>query len=78
MFLGDRHAFLIKASRQPVEDVGPIHVVLDISLARPHDLDPTIDVFGNFDCANDTIHLERRPDPPLETARATCRLGFQK
>src|SRR5258708_9584672 len=38
--------------------MGPIHVVLDIFLARPDDLDRTIDVFGDLDRANDTIDLQ--------------------
>jgi hypothetical protein len=42
-------------------------MLLDIFLARPHDLDWTVNVFSNFDCANDTIDLE----PPAKSTADT-------
>jgi hypothetical protein len=34
--------------RQTIEPIRPVHVVLDIFLARPHDLDRTIDMLGDL------------------------------
>ncbi len=38
--------------------------MLDVFLARPDDLDRTIDVFGDFDSASDAVDLQ----PPAEPA----------
>ena len=43
---GDRHSLLIEAGGQPVEPIGPVHVVLDIFLARPHDLHRAVDMLA--------------------------------
>jgi hypothetical protein len=64
MVPGDRHPFLIETGRYPVEEVGPIHVVLDIFLAGPDDLDGAFDVLGDLDRANNTIDLQ----PPAKAA----------
>ena len=61
---GDRHSFLVEAGGQPVEEIGPVHVVLDVLLARPHDLDGTVDLLGDLDGARDAIGLQ----PPAEPA----------
>src|ERR1700738_5242031 len=58
MVPGDGHALFIKAGRYPVEKTGPVHVVLDIFLAGPDDLDRTLDVLGDLDRANDAIDLQ--------------------
>jgi hypothetical protein len=55
---------LIEAGGHPVEPIGPIHVVLDVFLARPHDLDRTVNVFGDLNRASDAVDLE----PPAESA----------
>src|SRR5260221_12744868 len=59
---GDRHSFRIETSRYPVEETGPVHVVLDIFLAGPYDLDGTVDLLRDLDGAGDTIGLQ----PPTE------------
>src|SRR6266403_36725 len=58
MVPGDGHPFLIKTGEYPIEETGPVHVVLDIFFARPDDLDWTIDMFGDLDSANDAIDLQ--------------------
>jgi len=65
---GDRHTFRIEARRDAVEEAGPIHVVLDVFLARPHDLDRAVDLFGDLDRANGTIDLQ----PPAEGSIVAC------
>ena len=54
---GDRPAFRIEAGGDAVEPIGPVHVVLDVFLAGPHDLDRTVDLLGDLDRA----HRRRRP-----------------
>ena len=61
---GDRHSFLIETGGHPVEEIGPVHVVLDVFLARPHDLDGTVDMLRDLDRASDVIDLQ----PPAESA----------
>ena len=36
--------FVIETGRHPVEEIGPVHVVLDIFLAGPDDLHRTVDL----------------------------------
>src|SRR3981189_3548471 len=64
MVPGDRRSFFIETGREPVEESWPVHVVLDVFFAGPHELDGTIDVLGDLDRANDAIDLE----PPSEAA----------
>jgi hypothetical protein len=40
--------------------------VLDVFLARPDDLDRTVDVLGDLDSADDTIDLEPPAKPTAE------------
>ena len=61
----DRHSLLIKAGRNSVEEIGAVHVVLDVFLARPDDFDRAVDMLRNLDSANDAIDLK----PP---AKATA------
>jgi hypothetical protein len=61
---GDRHAFLVETGGYPVEESGPVHVVLDIFLTGPHDLHRVVDLFGDLDGASDTIDLQ----PPAKAA----------
>src|SRR4029077_8165084 len=48
-----------------VEEIGPVHVVLDVFLAGPHDLDGAVDMLRDLDGASDTVDLQ----PP---AKATA------
>ena len=64
MVPGDRHSLLVETGGHPVEPIGPIHVVLDVFLARPDDLDRTVDVLGDLNCASDAVDFE----PPAEPA----------
>jgi hypothetical protein len=59
---GDRHAFIIETGRDPIKEHGPIHVVLDVLLGRPHNLDRTVDVLCDLDSAINTIGLEPAPE----------------
>ena len=61
-FQATGNPFLIETGGHPVEEAGPIHIVLDIFLAGPDDLDGTIDVLGDLDRADDAIDLQ----PPAE------------
>ena len=58
MVPGDRHSLCIETGGHPVEEIGPIHVVLDIFLAGPNDLHGTLDLHGDLDGASDAIDLE--------------------
>src|SRR3981189_693752 len=58
MVPGDGHSSFIETGRHPVEETGPVHVVLDVFLARPHDLDRTFDMLRDLDGANDAIDLQ--------------------
>ena len=58
MVPGDRLSLLVETGGDPVEAIGPVHVVLDIFLARPHDLHRTVDVLRDLDRASDAIDLQ--------------------
>ena len=64
MVPGDRHALRVEAGGQPVEEIGPVHVVLDVLLAGPHDLHRAVDLLRDLDGADDAVDLE----PPAEAA----------
>ncbi len=64
MVPGDRLSLLIETGRHPVEEIRPVHVVLDVFLARPHDLHGTIDLLRDLHGANDAIDLQ----PPAKAA----------
>src|SRR5713101_8115771 len=64
MYPGDRLSLFVEPGRKPVKEIWPVHVVLDIFLACPHDLDRTVDVLGDLDGATDAIDLQ----PPAESA----------
>ena len=61
---GDRHAVGIQAGGDPVEEIGPVHVVLDVFFSGPDDLDRTVDLLGDLNGANDTVHFKT----PAESA----------
>ena len=46
MVPGDRHALLIETGRDPVEPIGPVHVVLDVFLAGPDDFHRAVDMLA--------------------------------
>ena len=64
MVPGDRHSLVVETSRYPVEESGPVHIVLDVFLAGPDDLDRTVDMLRDLDGASDTIDLQ----PPAKAA----------
>jgi hypothetical protein len=57
----DRHSALVEAGGDAVEEIGPIHVVLDVFLARPHDLDGALDLLRDLHGARDTVALQAAP-----------------
>ena len=61
---GDRHAVLVEAGGEAVVVVRPVHVVLDVLLAAPHDLDRVLRLLGNQRRLDDEVELE----PPSEAA----------
>ena len=63
MVPGDRHSFLIETGGDPVEPIGPIHIVLDVFLPGPDDLDRPVDMLSDLDRADDAVALE----PPAKT-----------
>ena len=48
----------VEAGRQAIEPVGPVHVVLDVFLARPHDLDRSVDLPGDLRRPLDAVDFE--------------------
>jgi hypothetical protein len=58
MVPGDGHSSFIETGRHPSKRIRSVHVVLDVFLAGPDDLDRTVDVFGDLDSANDAIDLQ--------------------
>src|ERR1700730_5324031 len=66
MVPGDWHSFLIETRRNPVEEIGPVHIVLDIFLAGPNNLYGTLDVLGDLDSANHTIDFQPPAKPTAD------------
>src|SRR6516162_8299949 len=66
MVPGNRHSLLVETGGQPVEPIGPVHVMLDVLLARPDDLDWTVALFGDLDGANDAVALEPAAKPTAD------------
>jgi len=61
--LSRRQAFLSHQTRgNSIEPIRPIHVVLDIFLARPHDLHRTVDMLRDLHGACGTISLQPPPE----------------
>ena len=50
--------FASRPADNAVEPIGPVHVVLDVLLARPHDLHRTVDLHGDLNRAGDAVDLE--------------------
>src|ERR1700676_3066347 len=65
MVPGDRLSLLIETGGYAVEEIGSVHVVPDVFLAGPHDLDGAVDMLRDLDGAPDTVNLQ----PP---AKATA------
>ena len=59
---GDRHALRVEARGEAVVVVRPVHVVLDVLLAAPHDLDRVFGLLGNQRCLDDEVELEPSPE----------------
>src|SRR6202790_5133433 len=60
------HSLFIETGRQPIEEMGPVHVMLDVFLAGPDNLDRTVDLFGDLDRANDAIDLKTASETPAD------------
>src|ERR1700730_15230586 len=58
-------SFLIETGGNAVEEIRSVHVVLDVFLAGPHDLDGAVDMLSDLNGASDTVDLQ----PP---AKATA------
>src|SRR5260370_16377315 len=67
MVPGDWHPFPIETGRNPVKEIGPVHVVLDVFLARPDDFDGVVDTLRDLDGANHAIDVEPRSEAAAET-----------
>ena len=63
---GDRYPFLIETGGHPIEEGGPVHVVLDIFLARPHDFDRAVDMFGDLNRTRDAVGFESTAEPATD------------
>src|ERR1700681_829399 len=58
MVPGNRPSLVIETGGYPVEETGPIHVVLDIFLAGPDDLHRPLYLHGDLHSAGDAVNLE--------------------
>src|SRR5262245_49399881 len=58
MVPGDRHTLVIETGGHPVEPIRAVHVVLDVFLARPHDLDRALDMLCDLNRARDTVDVQ--------------------
>src|SRR5262245_4696941 len=63
---GDRRSLVVEPGGDPVEPVRTVHVVLDVFLARPHDLHGTIDVLADLRRPNGDVLLEASPEPATD------------
>jgi hypothetical protein len=59
-----RQALRVETSRHAIVESGTIHIVLNVLLPRPDDLDRTVDLLPDGRGLRDEIHLE----PPAEAA----------
>jgi hypothetical protein len=66
MVPGDRHSFPIETDGNPVKPIGPVHVVLDVFLARPDDLDGAVDMLRDLDGGNDAIDFQPAARPAAD------------
>src|SRR5512132_3075465 len=63
---GHQLAAGVEPGSDPVEVVGAIHIMLNILLAGPDDLDGTLDVLGDTDSLGDVIMFEAPPEPTTQ------------
>src|SRR5712671_199141 len=63
---GDWLSVLIETCGESVKPIGPVHVVLDIFLAGPHDLDGTVNLLRDLNCANDAVALQSPAKPAAD------------
>ena len=61
---GDGRPVRVQTGGEPIKPCRPVHVVLDILLARPDDFDGAIKMLSDLDGSNDAIDLQ----PPAKTA----------
>src|SRR6476646_8778274 len=61
-----RLSIFAESSRDPVEPVWPVHVVLDVFLAGPHNLHRAIDLFGNLNGSDDAIDIKSSSEPAAD------------
>ena len=54
----------VETGGEPVVEIGAIHVVLDVFLARPDDFHRSIDLFGDGTAWAMKSTSSRRPKPP--------------
>jgi hypothetical protein len=66
MVPGNRLSLFVEAGRNSVEPIGPVHVVLDVFLAPPDNLDRAVDMLRDLDGANYTIDLESAAKPAAD------------
>ena len=66
MVPGDRLAVRVEAGGNAVEVIGPVHVVLDVLLAGPHDLHRTVHLLGDLDRLGDAVDLEPAAEAAAE------------
>src|SRR5208337_3468769 len=63
---GDRPSLFVETGGESVEPIGPVHVVLDIFLASPHDLHRTVHMHGDLNRARDAIDFEPATKPAAD------------
>src|SRR3979411_3386322 len=63
---GYRSAALIERDDQMIVVIRPIHVVLNVLFARPHDFPRTIDLLCDLRGAHDAVYLESPPESSTE------------
>ncbi len=63
---GDGHALLVEAGFELVVIVGPVHVVLDVFLAAPDDLDRIFRLLGDERRLGDEVHLQPAAEAAAE------------
>jgi hypothetical protein len=63
---GNGHPLRIEPSGHPVVEVRAIHVVLDVFLARVHDLHRAVDLLCHLHRANDAVDLETPAEASAE------------
>ena len=58
MMPGNRRPVGIQPSGHPIEEIGPVDVVLDVFLPAPDDFHRPVDLFGDRDRLGDAVHVQ--------------------